>query len=121
MEDTNETATEISPGQAQGTGPIWSAILAAAVGCATLGILTLLTEISVHVSHLLTFVRSAGDLSGVTTLSLAIWLITWVLLHQSWKTRAITAPALILVASVLLILVGLLGTFPPLADCLSGK
>ena len=103
------------------TGPIWSAILAAAIGCAALGILSLLTEIFPVCSKMLAFVKSSGDLSGATTLSLAIWIAAWILLHRTWKSCSIAMPRLVFAASFLLILVGLAGTFPPVADWLSGK
>jgi hypothetical protein len=103
------------------TGPIWSAILAASIACSALGVLGVLTEIFPVVSKMLTFVKSSGDLSGATTVSLAIWIAVWILLHRTWKSRSITMPRLVFTASFLLILVGLAGTFPPVADWLSGK
>jgi fluoride ion exporter CrcB/FEX len=118
MPESNPAEIPASPASA--TGSAWAAIFAAATGCAVLGILTLLTEISGPVSHLLTFSKAAGDLSGVTTLSILVWIFVWVVLHARWKTRAITTSGWILAASLILILVGLLGTFPPIADWLSG-
>jgi fluoride ion exporter CrcB/FEX len=111
---------EIPESAASATGAAWSAILAAAAGCAAIGILTLLTETWARASQLLTFNKSVGDLSGVTTLSILIWLFVWVLVHARWKNRAITASGRILAASLILILIGLLGTFPPIADWLAG-
>jgi len=112
---------EIHDSAASATGAAWSAILAAAAGCAALGILTLLTETWARASQLLTFSKAAGDLSGVTTLSVLIWLSIWVFLHARWKTRAVTASGWILAASLILILIGLLGTFPPIADWIAGS
>ena len=118
MSESNPAENPASP--APVAGSVWSAILAAATGCAVLGILTLLTEISKPISGLLTFSNAAGDLSGVTSLSILIWLSVWAVLHARWKTRAVTASGWILAASLILILLGLLGTFPPIADWLGG-
>jgi hypothetical protein len=118
MPESNQT---IADTDTTFTGRAWSAILAAAAGCAVLGILTVLTELSVRVSHALTFLHGAGDLSGVTTVSLAIWLLAWVFLHRRWRGRSITRPSLALTFSLILILIGLLGTFPPAADWFRGK
>ena len=75
MKETTTATDSIETSAA--TGPVWSAILAAGVGCGTLGILTILTEVSARISHAMTFSRAVGDLSGVTTLSLSMWLLSW--------------------------------------------
>lgn len=117
---TQSSAPDIAARPPSPAGPVWSAIAAAAAGCAVLGILTLLTELSPRISALLSFTKSVGDLSGVTTLTLLVWLVVWALLHRRWKDRA-AAPGLLLTGSFALILIGLLGTFPPIADWISGK
>jgi len=118
MSESNPAENPARPASAAGSA--WSAIFAAATGCAVLGILTLMTEIWGPVSRLLTFNKAAGDLSGVTTLSILVWLFVWAVLHARWKSRAMTTSGWILAASLMLILVGLLGTFPPIADWLGG-
>jgi hypothetical protein len=102
-------------------GPMWAAILSAGVGCATLGVLTLLAEVVPSASKMFAFVQSVGDLSGTSTLSLIIWIASWVALHRHWKSRSVGPTAVVSAATLLLIAIGLVGTFPPVADWLAGK
>jgi hypothetical protein len=119
MTESNSTST--AAGFTTATGPIWASILAAAFGCAVMGVLTFFTEISSRMSKLMTFINPVGNLSGVTTLTLFLWIISWILLHRRWKSRSIKMGGLVLTASLLLILIGLLGTFPPFIDWLGRK
>lgn len=119
MPDSNPAPTVADPAPA--TGLVWAAMLAAGFGCATLGVLTVLTEVSKPISHALTLFKSVGDLSGVSTLSLLVWIVSWFSLSRLWKRRSIFASGLVLAISMLLVLIGLLGTFPPVADWTTGK
>jgi hypothetical protein len=119
MTDSNQTPAITDSVTA--TGPIWAAILAAALGCAVMGVLTFFTEMSPRMAKLMTFIKPAGNLSGVTTLTILVWIIAWILLHRCWKTRTIKFGGLVLTASLFLILIGLLGTFPPFIDWLGHK
>ena len=61
-------------------GPGAAAILAAGVGCATLGILAMAGDASPTISKLLIFYNPTGALSGVTTVSIIVWLASWFVL-----------------------------------------
>jgi len=50
-----------------------------------------------------------------------VWIISWILLHRCWKTRSTKLGGLVLSMSLLLILIGVLGTFPPFIDWLGRK
>jgi hypothetical protein len=119
MTESNQTSHVTD--SATVTGPIWAAVLAAAFGCAVLGVLTFFTENSPRMAKLMTFIKPVGNLSGVTTLTLFVWIISWILLHRSWKTQSIKFGGLVLTTTLLLILIGLLGTFPPFIDWLGRK
>jgi len=41
-----------------------------------------------------------------------VWLISWVVLHNRWKARDI-APGRVGAVTLILIVLGVLGTFPP--------
>ena len=55
----------------------------------------------------------AGGVSGRTTLALAVWVVAWGVLHGRWKAHDVDASRTLTLTMVLVAL-GLLGTFPPL-------
>jgi hypothetical protein len=59
-------------------------------------------------------------LSGVTTLAILTWLISWAILARVWRNRNVNMVSVNVIAFGLL-LVGLLLTFPPFMDLLQGK
>lgn len=101
-------------------GPGAAAILAAGIGCAAVGILALAGDASEAVGKLLNFYNPVGGLSGVTTLSIIIWLVAWFVLGSLWARKTVALGRVNLAAFALL-LVGLLLTFPPFMDLLQGK
>ena len=101
-------------------GAAAAAILAASIGCFVLGVLAVAGDGSKTVAHLLTFYLPTGPLSGVSTMAIVIWLITWMLLARLWGARTV-AITKVNVAAFVLLGVGLLLTFPPFADLLLRK
>jgi hypothetical protein len=55
----------------------------------------------------------SGGVSGRTTLAVVIWLITWLLLHLRWRHRQV-ATRRVWTVTLLLVALGIAGTFPPL-------
>jgi hypothetical protein len=105
---TRESIAETVP-----NGPVWAAILAAGIGCATLGLVIDLAEAFKSVSNALNFYNPAGDLSGKTTVAVAIWLVMWAVLHARWKNRSIPSPGKIMAVTLILIFLALIAAFPP--------
>jgi hypothetical protein len=101
-------------------GPGAAAILAAGVGCGALGGLAFAGDASPAVGKLLNFYNPVGTLSGVTTVTIVIWLGAWLVLGRLWGKKNIGLGLVNLVAFALLA-VGLLLTFPPVMDLLQGK
>lgn len=97
-----------------------AAILAAGIGCATLGVLALLGDAFSGIKNFLNFYNPTGPLSGVTILTIVIWLASWFVLAQKWDGRDVALTRISTVAFVLLA-VGLFLTFPPGMDLLQGK
>ena len=93
-------------------GPAAAAILAAAAGCFTLGLLQLLADLSKPVNKFLTFAPGSGALSGETTLAIAFWLLLWFTLDRAWRLRNLPLGRINATAFTLLAL-GALLTFPP--------
>ena len=94
-----------------------AAVLAAGVGSFALGVLAVAGDRSKMFGQHLIFYRPTGPLSGVTTVAIAIWLVTWALLAWRWRSKSVRLRPVLAAAFVLLAL-SLLLTFPPLADLL---
>ena len=111
-------AERASAGLSNGAGA--AAILAAALGCFFLGVLSLAGDASPAVASALIFWKPTGPLSGVTDVSIIIWLLAWYILNRLWARRAVDLRK-INTAAILLFAGGLLLTFPPFMDVLQGK
>ena len=98
-------------------GPIAAALLACAFGCFVLGAIAVAADGSKRIASFLIFYRPTGPLSGVTTIALALWLVSWVVLAARWKNKTIAFGKVSILAFVFLAL-GLLLTFPPFGDLL---
>ena len=92
-------------------GPAAAALLAAGVGAFVLGLSTTLAEVSKWVERGLTFSKPAGPLSGKVVVALAAWVVAWIVLHLALRERGRLNPWVLTTSGVLLLL-GLLGTFP---------
>jgi hypothetical protein len=92
-----------------------AAVLAAGIGSFALAVLAIAADRVPVLGRALDFYRPTGPLSGVTTTGIAIWLIAWVCLQYRWRNRNVALGSIAAVALILLVL-GVLFTFPPLAD-----
>ena len=93
------------------TGPVAAAVLAAGIGAFVLGLLTTLNEASTSVHDFLEFDEDVGPLSGKTVIAVIAYLASWAILHALWRGKN---PVLrsILIATAVLVGLGILGTFP---------
>ena len=98
-------------------GPAAAAILSAAVGCFTIGFLQLLADISANVNKALVFYKGSGALSGETTVAIVLWLVLWFALNRAWRLKTVNM-GMIGTVSIVLLLVGIALTFPPLIDAI---
>ena len=101
-------------------GPGAAALLAAAIGGFTLGVLALVGDAFTRVAQALNVWKPTGPLSGVTDISLLTWLLSWWVLSRLWARRNLELRWIGL-AAVLLFIAGLLLTFPPFMDFLQHK
>ena len=92
-------------------GPIAAAILAGGIGALTLGVLTTLAEASTTIKNFLQWSDAVGPLSGKTTLTVMIWLVAWGVLHLVYRRTAYETRRALTIALVL-VLLGVVGTFP---------
>jgi asparagine N-glycosylation enzyme membrane subunit Stt3 len=108
------------PAREAANGGAAAAIVAAGVGCFAVGVLALAGDGVKAVAKLLTFYRPTGPLSGVSTMAIAAWLVTWFVLARRWGGRSVSMTKVSAVAFVSLAL-GLLLTFLLFEDLLLGK
>jgi hypothetical protein len=92
-----------------------AAVLAAGIGAFLVAFIAILADKSEEIKDVMVFYRRTGPLSGVTTCAIIVWLIAWFVLHARWKNRNLAMGRVGAIAVALLIL-GLLLTFPPIAD-----
>jgi hypothetical protein len=100
-------------------GPAAAAILAAGIGSMVLGLSVILSEAMKSVNNALNFYNPVGPLSGKTIVAIVVWILSWVILHSSWKNKQVSF-ASVFTVSIILIVLGLLGTFPPFFDLFGG-
>jgi hypothetical protein len=98
-------------------GAAAAAMLAAGIGIFAFGVLVCLSENIKAVENFLTFSKPVGALSGKTDAMIIVWLVTWLVLGLMWKNRQVSFGKVFFVTMVLLAL-GLLGTFPPFFNIL---
>lgn len=101
----NDSTPETHP-----NGALWAAILASGIGGFAVGLVAILNESGIFAAP--TLYGPAGGVSGRTTIAAVIWLVSWAVLHRLWRDREVGGGRVTAIA-VVLILVGLSGTFPP--------
>ena len=107
-------------GEAEANGPAAAAILSAGIGCGLLGILALAGDASPAINKALVFYHPSGALSGVTTVSIIVWLVSWGVLARLWAGRNVDLVKVNVLSFVGLV-IGLALTFPPIMDFIQGK
>lgn len=95
-------------------GPVSAALLAGGIGSAAMGLITLAYEINDKSAFAksMAWNKGVGGLSGKSTLSIIIFFVAWAILHYLWKDKD-TDFARISSIAIALLIVGLIGTFPP--------
>ena len=64
-----------------------AAVLSAAIGWFTLGVLALAGDAVPRVKLMLILWKPTGALSGVTSLAILVWLVVWMVLGRRWRDR----------------------------------
>jgi hypothetical protein len=113
MNAQNASASVPSATRPNGAGA--AAILAAGIGAFLVAVFAILADQFAAIKSMMIFWKPTGPLSGVTTCAIVIWLVAWAILHARWRNRSVALSRINAAAFVLLIL-GLLLTFPPIAD-----
>ena len=104
--------TELTLQEDRPNGPVAAALLAGGLGAAALGLLTTISENCKPMGDALNWWKPAGALTGKAGLAVAVFFISWVVLHFVFRGKNITFGR-VAVLAVILLGIGLLGTFPP--------
>jgi hypothetical protein len=102
--------TSLSMTSREVNGSAMAALLAGGIGAFAMGAVVLLNEAGIFAAP--TLYPPAGGVSGRTTLATIVWLTAWAVLHHRWKAREV-APGRVGLVTLILIALGVLGTFPP--------
>lgn len=101
-------------------GPVAAAMVAGGLGSATIGLLTVLAEAWPLFSGALNWWNPAGPLTGKALTGVIIFFASWTLLHRALRNKSVNF-ALAATVALLLLGLGLLGTFPPFFDLFAPK
>jgi hypothetical protein len=101
-------------------GPGAAAILAAGIGSLALGVFAFAGDASPPILRAFNFWNPTGPLSGVTGTAIVVWLVAWFALARNWNARNVNL-ARVNVSAFVMLIAGLLLTFPPFMDLLQGK
>jgi cytochrome bd-type quinol oxidase subunit 2 len=102
------------------SGPGAAAVLAAGIGSLALGVFALAGDASPAIGSAFNIWNPSGPLSGVTTATVVVWLVSWYLLARRWSTRDVDLRS-VATAALAMLAGGLLLTFPPFMDLLQGR
>jgi len=91
-------------------GAALAAFMSAGIGAFAVGFFVILNEAGLFAAPAL--YGPAGGLSGRTTFAVVTWLVAWGVLHVKWKDRQLPSTRVV-TATLVLIGLGVLGTFPP--------
>ncbi len=106
-------STQIEHKRSLPNGEAAAAIVAAGIGCLTMGILTVLATAIGGLHTVLQFYPPAGSITGITSLMVIAWLVSWVALYRLWKSKQRNFTRIFIIV-LLCILLGIVGIFPPL-------
>jgi hypothetical protein len=102
------------------TGPAAAAMVAGGVGVLMVGLMTTLASASQSIADALNLYAPVGPLSGKTIVGVVTWLLAWFFLHMGWKNRNPNMQSSFTI-TIVLILIGLLLTFPPFFELFAGE
>jgi hypothetical protein len=100
-----------SPALTQTNGAAMAAVLGAGIGSCAMGAFVLLSEAGLFAAPAL--YGPAGGVTGRTTLATIVWLLAWGVLHARWRSREV-APGPVFTWTVVLVVVAIIATLPPL-------
>ncbi len=113
--DMTESNTRLAGEEKAVDGALAAALIAVGIGVLTLGVVTSAAEAALGFKDWLKWDESVGPLSGKSSLALIAWAVSWPMLHLALFRRDGLLP-MALVISGILILLGMIGIFPPVFE-----
>ena len=101
-------------------GPVAAALIAGSLGAATIGLLTTLAEAAEPIKNALNWYNPVGPLTGKSLVGVIVFFVSWVVLHLIFRGKNVNFARVTTVALILLAL-GLLGTFPPFFEIFAAE
>ncbi len=101
------------------SGPAAAAILEAGFGCFVMGLVTTVAAGVAALSGAIAFVKPVGPLSGKSDIAIAAYFIAWLVLYRVWRKQDINIGR-VGTATLILVGLGILGTFPTFFDVFVG-
>lgn len=102
------------------TGPAAAVLYAGGIGAAALGLIIPISEAIPAFKTWLTFNAGVGPLSGKTIIPSLLFFLVWLVLGLMWKDKNPSLRTAVMVAIVGMV-IGLLGSFPPIYDMFTAK
>jgi Mn2+/Fe2+ NRAMP family transporter len=93
------------------SGPAAALILAGGIATFCLGLVTTLAEASTGIADALQWNDRVGPLSGKTLITVSVFAVSWGLLTLFWRRQNPPLRTITIISAVLIVL-GLIGTFP---------
>jgi hypothetical protein len=101
-------------------GPVVAALIAGGLGAAAIGLLTTLAEASEPIKNALNWYNPVGPLTGKSLLGVIFFFVSWIVLYWVFRGKNVNFARATTVALILLAL-GLLGTFPPFFEIFAAE
>ena len=101
-------------------GPAAAAILAAGIGCFALGATVVLSEAIPPFKAALAINSRVGPLSGKTIVEVLVYIVAWIGLAYAWRGKSV-AFGKVYAATLILLALGLVGTFPLVYEVFTAK
>ncbi len=99
-------------GHGSPSGAFYAPLVAAAWSVCVFGLLVTVTHLWLPLERLLLFYPPSGALSGISTVTVIVFLLTLIFYRLLWRRRP-PARLDVLLLSAILILIGLVTSFPP--------
>jgi hypothetical protein len=117
---TTHSQTDADAGPTRIDGPPAAGLIAAGIGAVTLGVFITLAEASTDVADWLQWNDRVGPLSGKTILAVVAYFGSFLILGLWWRNKTFALRTVLVVAGILVVL-GLLFTFPPVFQAFASE